>query len=114
MNLVSNARDAGASRVAIRTSMTTIARGRESQRLGIVAGEYVALIVSDTGSGMDEETQARVFDPFFTTKHRDGGTGLGLSLAHNVIRQCGGAIEVSSALGSGTTFRILLPVAKTG
>jgi signal transduction histidine kinase len=63
---------------------------------------------------MDEETQARVFDPFFTTKHRDGGTGLGLSLAHSVIRQCGGAIDVSSALGSGTTFRILLPVAETG
>jgi two-component system, cell cycle sensor histidine kinase and response regulator CckA len=114
MNLVSNARDAGASRVAIRTTAVWIARGYESGRLGVAAGEFVALVVSDTGSGMDEETQARVFDPFFTTKHRDGGTGLGLSLAHSVIRQCGGAIEVSSALGSGTTFRILLPVAKTG
>jgi PAS domain S-box-containing protein len=114
MNLVSNARDAGASRVAIRTSGATIARGYESRRLGIAAGEYVALVVSDTGSGMDEETQARVFDPFFTTKHRAGGTGLGLSLAHSVIRQCGGAIEVSSAPGSGTTFRILLPVANVG
>jgi signal transduction histidine kinase len=112
MNLVSNARDAGAARVAIRTSTARIARGYDSRRLGIAAGEYVALVISDTGSGMDEETQARVFDPFFTTKHRDGGTGLGLSLAHSVIRQCGGAIEVSSALASGTTFRILLPVAK--
>jgi signal transduction histidine kinase len=114
MNLVSNARDAGASRVAIRTSTATIPRGYESRHLGIAAGEYVALVVSDTGSGMNEETQARVFDPFFTTKHRDGGTGLGLSLAHSVIRQCGGAIEVSSAAGAGTTFRILLPVANVG
>ncbi len=114
MNLVSNARDAGAARVAIRTAATKIARGYESRRLGIAAGPYVALVVSDTGSGMDEETQARVFDPFFTTKHRDGGTGLGLSLAHSVIRQCGGAIEVTSAVGSGTTFRILLPVAEVG
>jgi two-component system cell cycle sensor histidine kinase/response regulator CckA len=114
MNLVSNARDAGAARVAIRTMATTIGRGYESRRLGVTAGPYVALVVSDTGSGMDEETQARVFDPFFTTKHRDGGTGLGLSLAHSVIRQCGGAIEVSSALGAGTTFRILLPVANVG
>jgi two-component system, cell cycle sensor histidine kinase and response regulator CckA len=114
MNLVSNARDAGAARVAIRTKTARIARGYDSRRLGIAAGEYVALVVSDTGSGMDEETQARVFDPFFTTKHRDGGTGLGLSLAHSVIRQCGGAIEVSSAPGSGTTFRILLPVAEVG
>jgi signal transduction histidine kinase len=114
MNLVANARDAGAPRVAVRTSTVTIARGYDSRRLGIGAGEYVALVVSDTGSGMDEETQARVFDPFFTTKHRDGGTGLGLSLAQSVIRQCGGAIEVSSAPGSGTTFRILLPVADVG
>jgi PAS domain S-box-containing protein len=114
MNLVANARDAGASRVAIRLTTATIARGYESRRLGVAPGDYVAVAVADTGSGMDEETQARVFDPFFTTKDRDGGTGLGLSLAHSVISQCGGAIEVSSALGSGTTFRILLPVAKVG
>jgi PAS domain S-box-containing protein len=114
MNLVSNARDAGAARVEIRTATATIARGYESRRLGIAPGEYVSLVVSDTGSGMDEETQTRVFDPFFTTKQRDGGTGLGLSLAHNVVRQRGGAIEVSSALGAGATFRILLPVANVG
>ncbi|MFL5962337.1 MAG: two-component system sensor histidine kinase NtrB [Gaiellaceae bacterium] len=114
MNLVANARDAGAARIAIRTTTATIRRGSESRRLGVAAGEYVALVVSDTGSGMDEETQARVFDPFFTTKHRDGGTGLGLSLACSVIRQCGGAIEVSSVPGAGTTFRILLPVANVG
>jgi two-component system cell cycle sensor histidine kinase/response regulator CckA len=79
-----------------------------------VAGEYVLVTVADDGTGIDEETQARIFDPFFTTKDRDSGTGLGLSLAQGVIRQSGGAIEVSSALGSGTTFRILLPVASVG
>jgi two-component system, cell cycle sensor histidine kinase and response regulator CckA len=113
MNLVSNARDAGARRVEIRTTAARLAAGLESRRLGLAAGDYVALVVSDNGSGMDEETQARVFDPFFTTKHRDGGTGLGLSLAHSVIRQSGGAIEVTSSPGAGTTFRILLPVANS-
>ena len=54
-----------------------------------------------------------VFDPFFTTKHREGGTGLGLSLAHSVIRQSGGVIDVTSSPGAGTTFRILLPVANS-
>jgi signal transduction histidine kinase len=63
---------------------------------------------------MDEATQARVFDPFFTTKPRDRGTGLGLSLAHSVIRQGGAAIEVASVPGAGSTFRILLPVPKVG
>ena len=113
MNLVANARDAAATRVAIRTTTVSIARGYESRHLGIAPGEYVALAVSDTGEGMNEETLVRVFDPFFTTKGRDSGTGLGLSLAHSVIRQLGGAIEVTSAPGAGTTFRILLPVAKS-
>jgi PAS domain S-box-containing protein len=112
MNLASNARDAGARRVAIRTMPAQIDDGFEGHRLGLAAGEYVALVVSDNGSGMDEETQARVFDPFFTTKHREGGTGLGLSLAHSVIRQSGGAIELTSSPGAGTTFRILLPVSR--
>jgi PAS domain S-box-containing protein len=114
MNLVSNARDAGAERVSIRTTTATIGSGYESPRPGVAPGDYVALVVSDNGSGMDEETQARVFDPFFTTKNRYGGTGLGLSLAHSVLRHCGGAIEVSSAPDAGTTFRILLPVANVG
>ena len=113
MNLVSNARDAGASRVAIRLGAATVSAGYENRRLGIAPGSYVSLVVSDNGSGMDEETQTRVFDPFFTTKHRDGGTGLGLSLAHSVIRRSGGGIELTSSPGAGTTFRILLPVANS-
>jgi PAS domain S-box-containing protein len=113
MNLVSNARDADARRVAIRTTAAEVTAGFESDRLGLGPGQYLALVVSDNGSGMDEETLARVFDPFFTTKHRDGGTGLGLSLAHSVIHQSGGAIEVTSSPGAGTTFRILLPAANS-
>jgi len=113
MNLVSNARDARASRVAIRVAAASVVPGLESRRLGVAPGEFVALVITDNGSGMDEETQARVFDPFFTTKQREGGTGLGLSLAYSVIRQSGGAIDVASRPGAGTTFRILLPVANS-
>jgi signal transduction histidine kinase len=110
LNLVSNARDAGARRVSISTTDAQVSAGFEGPRLGLAPGDYLALVVADNGSGMDDDTQARVFDPFFTTKHRDGGTGLGLSLAHSVIHQSGGAIEVTSSPGAGTTFRILLPV----
>jgi two-component system cell cycle sensor histidine kinase/response regulator CckA len=113
MNLVSNARDADASRVAIRLAEATVTAGYENRRLGVSPGRYASLVVTDNGSGMDDETQTRVFDPFFTTKHRDGGTGLGLSLAHSVIRQSGGAIEVTSSPAAGTTFRILLPLANS-
>jgi signal transduction histidine kinase len=75
------------------------------------AGDYVELRVTDTGSGMDQATLARAFEPFFTTKPRDKGTGLGLAMIHNSIRRHGGAIVVESVVGSGTTFRILLPEA---
>jgi len=114
MNLLANARDAGAGRITIGVRTVSVEQLPEARKLGIVAGEYVLVTVADDGTGIDEETQARIFDPFFTTKDRDSGTGLGLSLAQGVIRQSGGAIEVSSALGSGTTFRILLPVASVG
>jgi signal transduction histidine kinase len=71
-------------------------------------GEYVELAVSDTGCGMDEATLARAFEPFFTTK-RDRGTGLGLAMIHTSVRRHGGAIDVRSAPGRGTTFRMRLP-----
>ena len=116
MNLVANARDAisDGGRVSIRTTTAAVAEGAEAERLGIGPGEYAALVVADTGSGMDDETSARVFDPFFTTKEREAGTGLGLSMVQGIVRQSGGAIEVSSAPGTGTTFRILLPLADVG
>jgi PAS domain S-box-containing protein len=116
MNLVANARDAisDGGRVSIRTTTADVPEGAESERLGLTAGEYAVLTVSDNGSGMDADTRALVFDPFFTTKERGAGTGLGLSMVQGIVRQSGGAIEVSSSPGNGTTFRILLPLAVVG
>lgn len=74
----------------------------------------VAVNVSDTGSGISEEDQARVFDPFFTTKAPGKGTGLGLAVSYGIVRDHGGEIRVSSSLGAGSTFSIVLPVQGNG
>jgi PAS domain S-box-containing protein len=116
MNLVANARDAmpGGGRVSIRTAHVAVERGAESLRLEVPPGDYAAIIVSDTGRGMPPETQARAFDPFFTTKERGAGTGLGLSMVQGIVRQSGGAVDLTSVPGAGSTFRILLPIAAVG
>jgi two-component system cell cycle sensor histidine kinase/response regulator CckA len=76
-------------------------------------GNYVKISISDTGTGMDEETLRRIFEPFFTTKSQEGGTGLGLALAYGIIRNHGGVINAYSELGQGATFNIYLPSSKT-
>jgi len=81
-----------------------------SKHLDLNAGSYLRLSVGDTGHGMTPETMERIFDPYFTTKDTGEGTGLGLSVAHGIVKAHGGAITVYSELGKGTTFHVHLPV----
>jgi len=76
---------------------------------GLVVGDYQELTVSDSGSGIPADVIERIFNPFFTTKKQDKGTGLGLSVVHGIIKNHSGFISVSSTVGKGTTFRVLLP-----
>ena len=109
VNLVTNARDAmpGGGVVTIETSAVNLA-----EPTGVLdAGSYALLTVSDTGNGMDSETQQLIFDPFFTTKDVGKGTGLGLATVYGIVKQCGGDIRVTSEINRGTSFRIYLPPA---
>jgi signal transduction histidine kinase len=113
MNLVINARDAmpGGGRLSVHVeavdvdelSAVTLTEGH--------AGRYARLTVSDTGTGMTEQTRLKLFEPFFTTKAQGKGTGLGLSIVYGIVKQSGGYIGVSSELGRGAAFSIYLPLA---
>ena len=114
MNLILNARDAMPDGGDLTISTANAQLDDSSVRLshGFRPGPHVVLTVRDTGSGMDEDTQARMFDPFFTTKDKNRGTGLGLSTVYGTIDQSGGSITVSSKPHEGTTLQIFLPRAE--
>jgi signal transduction histidine kinase len=108
LNLVANARDAipETGRIAVQTANVDVdqAYGNPS-----VSGRFVMVAVSDTGSGIDDQTLPHIFEPFFTTKENGHGTGLGLSTVYSIVHHSGGHIAVESEPRQGTSFRVYLP-----
>src|SRR6202041_779864 len=111
MNLVVNAKDAmpDGGKIRISTASVILDDSYHPENTFIKHGPYVMISLSDTGQGMDRETQARIFEPFFTTKEKGKGTGLGLSTVYGIIKQSNGYVFAQSEIGAGTTFYVYLP-----
>jgi PAS domain S-box-containing protein len=111
MNLATNARDAmpNGGKFTVRTENAELGPDDVARYPYVLPGRYVRLSVSDTGEGMSEEVRSHAFEPFFTTKPQGRGTGLGLATVYGIVKQSGGYVWISSALGAGATFDIYLP-----
>lgn len=111
INLAVNARDAmdGKGHLQIKTENITNKKSKPVMNDSMPAGDWVAIHVRDTGTGIDRKTLERIFEPFFTTKKIGEGTGLGLATVYGIIRQTGGYIDVDSTVGKGTIFSVYLP-----
>ncbi len=110
LNVSLNARDAMPNGGTLRIGASNVTLDEKSRRL---VGDFVALTVSDTGTGMPDDVKERAFEPFFTTKEIGRGSGLGLSQAYGFVRQSNGAVELDSEVGKGTTVTFYLPAAKS-
>lgn len=114
LNLATNARDAMPSGGVLKIECRNVTHTADDKTeiLELNEGDYLELCVTDSGTGMSEETKARVFVPFFTTKNVDEGSGLGLSMVYGFVKQSGGAISIDSKIGRGTSIRIYLPTSE--
>jgi PAS domain S-box-containing protein len=113
MNLCTNAYQAmkGASGIiSVSLSQEELTTADLASKIGLSAGQYLKLVVEDSGEGMDHETLKRIFEPYYTTKTKEKGTGLGLAVVHGIIKKYGGEINVYSEPGKGSRFNIYLPV----